>query len=336
MFGSYAQAILTGTPWVETLPLTGADVDYSLTATIAVAGEVDKLVIALVAGTEYRFDMLGMSALGTAGSLADPSVSLLNPGGGLVSANADSGAGFDAVLTFNPATSGNYTLQLAATGSLTGAYALQASVVGGAAMQAGNVYTVKQRRDAGPRRRRRHRPGRGQGRRQLRARRRQRDRGAGTTNAKGKSAINLTGNDFAQQIIGNAGANVLDGKGGADTLTGGAGKDVFVLSRRRSARREHRPHHRLRQRRRGRRQPGPERRRRRQSVSGGYLRVTSSGLVQVDLDGGGDEWVTLTSINGGGAVTVRYASGGPRPTSRSAGSPPAATRSSPHPSPPRD
>ena len=45
-------------------------------------------------------------------------------------------------------------------------------------------------------------------------------------------------------------------------------------------------------------------------VSGGYLRVTTSGLVQVDLDGGGNGWVTLSTINGSGAVAVRYLSGG--------------------------
>ena len=38
--------------------------------------------------------------------------------------------------------------------------------------------------------------------------------------------------------------------------------------------------------------------------------MTSSGLVQVDLDGGGDEWATLSTINGSGAVSVRYLSGG--------------------------
>jgi Ca2+-binding RTX toxin-like protein len=43
---------------------------------------------------------------------------------------------------------------------------------------------------------------------------------------------------------------------------------------------------------------------------GGYLRVTTSGLVQVDLDGGGDDWITLSTINGTGAVTLRYLSGG--------------------------
>ena len=30
LFGSYAQALLTNTPWIETLPLTGADIDYHL------------------------------------------------------------------------------------------------------------------------------------------------------------------------------------------------------------------------------------------------------------------------------------------------------------------
>jgi hypothetical protein len=45
-------------------------------------------------------------------------------------------------------------------------------------------------------------------------------------------------------------------------------------------------------------------------VSAGYLQVTTSGLVQVDLDGGGNNWTTLSSINGTGAVSVRYLSGG--------------------------
>ena len=45
-------------------------------------------------------------------------------------------------------------------------------------------------------------------------------------------------------------------------------------------------------------------------VSGGYVRVTTSGLIQVDVNGGGNGWVTLSSINSGGAVTVRYLAGG--------------------------
>jgi hypothetical protein len=45
-------------------------------------------------------------------------------------------------------------------------------------------------------------------------------------------------------------------------------------------------------------------------VSGGYLRVTTSGLIQVDLDGGADHWVTLSTVNGTGNVAVRYLLGG--------------------------
>ena len=305
LFGSYAQALLAGTPWVETLPLTGADVDYALTASIAVGGEVDKLVMALVAGTQYRFDMLGVSSLATPGTLADPSLSLLNPAGTVAGSDADSGAGFDAVLLFNPAASGNYTLQLSAVGTLTGAYALQATVMGGAAMQAGNIYTVSSAgtlvlEGAG-----------GVGQDVVKASvsyalaAGSEIEQLSTTNAKGKTAIDLTGNEFGQQIVGNAGANVLEGKGGADTLTGGAGKDVFVLgggtadritdygqgdvvdvSQILSV------------------ASGTN------LIGGGYLRVTTSGPIQADVTGGGDHWVTLSQINGGGAVSLRYLSGG--------------------------
>jgi Ca2+-binding RTX toxin-like protein len=47
--------------------------------------------------------------------------------------------------------------------------------------------------------------------------------------AESETAINLTGNEFAQRLIGNAGANVLNGGGGADTLEGGAGNDTYVV-----------------------------------------------------------------------------------------------------------
>lgn len=41
-------------------------------------------------------------------------------------------------------------------------------------------------------------------------------------------------------------------------------------------------------------------------VTGGYLRLTTTGLLQVDLDGGGNNWVTVTSMNLGVNATVRY------------------------------
>jgi Ca2+-binding RTX toxin-like protein len=311
LVGAYSYALLTGTPWIETLPLTGADVDYRSVASIGAVGEVDKLVIALVAGTSYTFEMLGVSSLGTAGSLADPALRLLGPSGSQVGADADSGAGFDSTLTFTATSSGNYTLELSGTGNALGTYATQAAVVSGAAMLAGNTYTVSNAstlvlESAG-----------GIGQDVVKASVSY-ALAAGseievlrTTNDKGKGAIDLTGNDFNQTIVGNSGNNLIEGKGGADVLTGGAGNDAFILGNAallgpgnvdtitdygkgdivditqilNLA-------------------PGSN------VLGGGFLRVTSGGLIQVDVDGGGDQWMTLSTINGAAAVSIRYLSGG--------------------------
>lgn len=44
------------------------------------------------------------------------------------------------------------------------------------------------------------------------------------------AALDLTGNDLANELVGNAGANYLDGKLGLDKLTGGAGADTFAFT----------------------------------------------------------------------------------------------------------
>ncbi|WP_118856696.1 SGNH/GDSL hydrolase family protein [Sphingomonas mesophila] len=310
LFGSYAQALLSGTSWVETLPIAAADVDFSMSGSIAVAGEVDQLVVAAVAGTTYRFDLLGMSSLGTPGSLGDPTLAILSGGVGIAN-NADDGAGFDATVTFRAATSGNVTVQMSAVGTLTGSYQLIAAVVEGAAALGGNVYVVSNAatvviEGAG-----------GIGRDIVQAATsyalaaNSEIEELATTNARGKGAINLTGNDFGQALVGNAGSNVLEGKGGADVLTGGAGNDVFVLGPIAAA--------------------GPGKADTitdyakgdvvdvsqalavaagTNVAAGGYLRVTTGGLIQVDANGGGDQWTTLATVGGSGSVSLRYASGG--------------------------
>ncbi|MER9025810.1 calcium-binding protein, partial [Mesorhizobium sp. M0815] len=48
-----------------------------------------------------------------------------------------------------------------------------------------------------------------------------------TSNPSGTTAINLTGNEFAQTIQGNAGANVINGLGGADKMVGYGGNDTY-------------------------------------------------------------------------------------------------------------
>lgn len=230
LLAAYMYAQLQGTPWIEKLPLAGSHLNYSLTGTIATVGEVDKIVVSLVAGTTYTLEMLGISSLATAGSLGDPSLRILSPNGGVLGLDQDSGAGFDATLTFTATTTGLYTIELSATGSLTGSYAVQGGVVSGTAMLQGNTYVVKSGTTGVIE---------GVG-------------GVGTdivkasvsytlskgseievlrtANDSGTAAINLTGNEFGQQLVGNRGANKIDGKGGNDMLTGGAGKDTFLFT----------------------------------------------------------------------------------------------------------
>ncbi|MDQ6433065.1 calcium-binding protein [Mesorhizobium sp. LHD-90] len=51
-----------------------------------------------------------------------------------------------------------------------------------------------------------------------------------TNGSSSKSAIDLAGNEFAQELVGNAGDNRLEGRGGNDTLRGLGGKDTFVFN----------------------------------------------------------------------------------------------------------
>ena len=50
-----------------------------------------------------------------------------------------------------------------------------------------------------------------------------------TTSTAGTTAINLTGNEFANTLFGNAGANTLNGGGGADSCTGYGGNDTYYV-----------------------------------------------------------------------------------------------------------
>jgi Ca2+-binding RTX toxin-like protein len=230
LLAAYMYAKVNNTPFVERLPLTGAHLNYSAGGVISAVGEVDKVTVSLVAGTTYTIDMLGISSLGTTGSLGDPSLKILAPNGSLVATDEDSGAGLDATITFKAMTTGLYTINLSATGSLTGSYILDGGVISGAAMLDGDTYTVRSSStgviegiggvgtdvvrttvsytlSAGS---------------EIEVLR--------TTRNAGTAMLDLIGNEFSQQIIGNAGANKIDGKGGNDLLIGGAGPDTFLFT----------------------------------------------------------------------------------------------------------
>ncbi len=203
------------------LPLMAPD--YSGGGSIGVKGEVDKVVVSLIAGTSYTFEMLGISSAN--GGLADPSLRVFGPAGGLVGSNDDGGLGLDARISFTAAATGDFTFELSGVGSMTGSYEFAAA--GNA--PGNNVYTVKHAgalilEQAG------------EGTDTVKASVSYTlNAGAAvetlrTTNDKGKLAINLTGNEFDQTIVGNLGANRIDGKGGADSLFGKAGADSFIFS----------------------------------------------------------------------------------------------------------
>jgi phospholipase/lecithinase/hemolysin len=320
---AYANSLLPGGSWVETPVLLGADVDYRAMGSISAAGEVDKLSIAMVAGTTYTFQMLGVSSLTTftlrqlglgpinpSTLLSDTSLQLATASGTVLRTDDDSGMGLDSSLAFSATSAGNHVLSMSAVGSLKGSYVVTATVTG-AAMNGGNSYIVNNASTLVL-------EGHGglghdivlssvsyalSGGSEIEVLR--------TTNDRGKGAINLTGNEFAQTLIGNAGSNVLEGKDGADTFYGDKGNDRFVLGR--DALTNTSAVDRIMDYAAGdivdltqvlNLGAGT-------NVSGGgYMRITTGGLIQVDLDGGGNGWATLSTINGTGAVTVRYMLGG--------------------------
>ncbi|HVF36931.1 MAG TPA: DUF5801 repeats-in-toxin domain-containing protein, partial [Sphingomicrobium sp.] len=118
----------------------------------------------------------------------------------------------------------------------------------------------------------------------------------------------LYGNGGNDTLSGGNGNDTLNGNGGADNLSGGAGTDVFVMSNAAVTN--------------GAGNidtiadyaageivditqiisvvTGTN------VITAGYVRVTDTGLLQVDTNGGGNSWVTVSNITSGVNVTVRY------------------------------
>jgi Ca2+-binding RTX toxin-like protein len=87
-------------------------------------GGADRFAAALVAGGTYVVDLLGVSS--GSGSLADPSLRVLDASGAVVAQDDDGGLGLDSHLQFVAPTTGDYAIEVAGVGVSGGTYRLQA------------------------------------------------------------------------------------------------------------------------------------------------------------------------------------------------------------------
>ena len=102
-------------------PFGTVAVNGSSTGTLEVAGDRDWFSVQLVAGTTYTIRLLG-AASGN-GTLTDPYLRLHDNAGTLLAQNDDSGGTLESQLSFTPATTGTYYLDVGAyNDGLTGPY----------------------------------------------------------------------------------------------------------------------------------------------------------------------------------------------------------------------
>jgi hypothetical protein len=129
--GSYVVSFAQASPPVEDYTATTATtgsvaVGGTMASTIGTAADVDWIRVTLTAGTLYQFD--GRGAGSTGGTLADPTLSLLNSSGTAIRADNDSGTGADSRILYTPTTSGTYYLAMRSTSATaTGTYTVAAT-----------------------------------------------------------------------------------------------------------------------------------------------------------------------------------------------------------------
>ncbi|HEY0846260.1 MAG TPA: PPC domain-containing protein [Noviherbaspirillum sp.] len=107
--------IITGITTTSSLTVDAA----ASTSTIDVAGDDDWWSVSLDAGTHYRFTLDG-------NGLADPVLRLMDATGTQIKYDDDSGAGWNASLTYSPTITGTYYLSAQGYGIDTGDYAIRA------------------------------------------------------------------------------------------------------------------------------------------------------------------------------------------------------------------
>jgi Ca2+-binding RTX toxin-like protein len=178
-------ASLGGTPEATVTAQSGPRVF----AAVEAQGGSDSFSAMLVAGQSYTIDALGISR--GDGTLADPRITVLAPGGAVVAQDDDGGLGLNARLQFVAGQTGAYTVQVAGVGVTTGSYVLQ-----GPDLRGTNV----------------------------------RVEGSAAADTLGADAGSntLRGNDGADSIVGGSGFDDINGNTGADYARGGAGDDWAV------------------------------------------------------------------------------------------------------------
>ena len=134
LVGSYIAAEIEGSEWVEVMPMLEADVREAFSGSIAAAGETQAFLVSLKKGVEYTLNVLGMSTLGTDGSLADPTLVVTTLKGWAVNSYTgqsgdDAGLGFDGNYVFVAPYTGRFYLVVGGEGLLTGDFQLRIGVV---------------------------------------------------------------------------------------------------------------------------------------------------------------------------------------------------------------
>lgn len=191
-------------------------VNGSVGGVLELAGDHDWFRVDLAANHLYQIDLLGFASGN--GSLSDPYLYLRGAAGELITADDDSGAGYDARLAFRADHDGTWYLDVGAyLDNYEGSYFLRLTDTTGLVLVGTGADEVLTGSDAGD----------------------QIDGAAGNDTLLGGRGLDLldggAGNDSlrggsdADTLNGGAGDDQLDGDLGTDRLAGGAGNDRYIL-----------------------------------------------------------------------------------------------------------
>ena len=124
LYGATGSSTPTSDDYASNTATTGRiTVGSSALGNIETGSDSDWFAVTLTAGTSYRFDVIG-------GTLLDPYLYVRNSGGSLVASDDDSGVGLNSQLTYTPALSGTYYVEVrGATSSDIGSYLASVTAV---------------------------------------------------------------------------------------------------------------------------------------------------------------------------------------------------------------